>query len=373
MAREEKKPVELRAVDDEVAPVVEVVRLENRETARNPKDEEPVFLGPLTANREPSRLDLPSRDELELRTHQPGIEVLVDVDQPNADLMEESWGEDAARGHSIPWGWFVLIGLAIAGAVVWSLGHVREADEQALQIREKTESVLEKEEREENEARELVNRIEESLRYFFNATKVDSLASRVRHPERVLPLMRKYHMRHPVFRSPMRTVRILQPLTLDNRTNFWIASVVLANGQMHNLVIEIDGDDKPLIDWETLVCDQPLPWDEFALERPAGASHDFRVYVERDLFFSHEFADSDRWLCFRLTALESEETLFGYVAVDSVEAQTLVDLLEANAGRRTSMILRLGIPEGLQSRRGVMIEKVISPRWIYLDPPDSTP
>jgi hypothetical protein len=171
----------------------------------------------------------------------------------------------------------------------------------------------------------------------------------------------------------MRTVRVLQPLTLDNRTNFWIASVVLANGQMHNLVIEIDGDGKPLIDWETLVCDQPRPWDEFALERPAGTSLDFRVYVERDMFFSHEFADSDRWLCFRLTALESEETLFGYVAVDSVEAQTLVGLLEANAGRKTSMILRLGIPEGLQSRRGVMIEKVISPRWLYLDPPDSTP
>jgi len=78
-------------------------------------------------------------------------------------------------------------------------------------------------------------------------------------------------------------------------------------------------------------------------------------------------------LCFRLTALDSEETLFGYAAVDSLEAQTLLQLMEANGGRKTSMILRLGIPEGLQSRRGVMIEKVISPRWIYLDPPESTP
>ena len=372
MAREERKPVELRAVDDEVAPVVDVVRLENQETARNPK-EEPVRLGPLTANQEPSRLDLPNRDELELRTHQPGIDLLIDADNLNADLQEEGWGQGSVRSHPIPWGWFALIGLAIIGAVVWSLGNVREADDQADQIRMETESVLAKEEREEKEARELINRIEVSLRNFFNATTVDALARSVRQPGRVVPLMRKYHARNPVLRSPLRTVRVLQPLTLDNRTNFWVASVVLADAQLHNLVIEIDAAGNPLIDWETLVCDQPMPWDEYALKRPAGRSLDFRIYVERDIFFSHEFSDSERWLCFRLTALDSEETLFGYAAVDSLEAQTLLQLMEANGGRKTSMILRLGIPEGLQSRRGVMIEKVISPRWIYLDPPESTP
>ena len=372
MAREEKKPVKLRAVDDEVAPVVKVVRLENQKTAQNTK-EEPVRLGRLTPNLEPSRLDVPSRDDLELRTHQPVIEVLIDSENFNLDHLEEGWGERSARKHPIPWGWFALIGLTISGAVVWALSHVREADVQADQIRVETESALAKEEREISEAHELVTRIEDSLRYFFNATTVDSLAKMVRQSERVNPLMLKYYMIHPVFRSPLSMVRVLQPLTLENRTNFWIASVVLANGQKHNLVIETEEDGNPLIDWETFVCDQPLPWDEFALERPAGTSLDFRVYVERDMFFSHEFADSDRWLCFRLTALESEETLFGYVAVDSEEAQALLNLLEANAGRKTSMILRLCIPEGLQSRRGVMIEKVISPRWMYLDPPGSPP
>jgi hypothetical protein len=116
-----------------------------------------------------------------------------------------------------------------------------------------------------------------------------------------------------------------------------------------------------------------MPWDEFALKRPAGTSLDFRVYVERDMFFSHEFADSRRWLCFRLTALDSEETLFGYAAADSGEARKMLDLLEENGGRKSSMILRLAIPEGLQSRRGVVIEKVINSRWIYLDPPESAP
>jgi len=42
-----------------------------------------------------------------------------------------------------------------------------------------------------------------------------------------------------------------------------------------------------------------------------------------------------------------------------------------NQGRRASIIVRLTVPDGVQSRRGVVIERVLSPRWIYLDPPDT--
>ena len=51
------------------------------------------------------------------------------------------------------------------------------------------------------------------------------------------------------------------------------------------------------------------------------------------------------------------------------EAQ--VKLLNENQGHRTSMILRITVPEGLQSRRGVVIEKLMSPRWLYLRPPEA--
>lgn len=364
--------MELRPVDDEVAPAPVVVRLSNRETERNPRDEKPIRLGPQASSEAPSRLDLPDRGEIELRTHQPGIEALIETETSNPDLTEQNWGEASVRRHPIPWGWFALIALAIAAAVVWSLSHVREADTQADQIRVETESVLAREEREETEARVLIDRIEDSLRFFFNATTVEFLARNVRHPERVLPLMRQYYARQSVSSGRMRSIRVLQPLTLENRGNFWMASVLLTNGQLQNLIIEIDASGQPLIDWETMVCHQPMPWDEFARERPAGTSLDFRVYAEQDSFFSHEFADSGRWLCFRLTALDSEETLFGYISADSGEARGLLDLIDANRGGKVSLILRLGIPEGLQSRRGVMIEKVINSRWLFIDAPDST-
>jgi hypothetical protein len=370
MAREERKQVVLRPVDDEVVPVVGVVRLENPETGHKPKREEPMLLGDQEDVQAPSRLHLPSREEVELRTHQPGIDVLIESTTVVPEFTEDTWGEGAARKDPVPWGWFALVGLALAGALIWSLINLKESETQAGQIRENTRSVLASEEEEEKAARELVERIEAALKRYFTTVTVESLARQVRQPERVLPLMRNYYARHPLRANSIASVRALQPVTLDNRANFWIASVTLFDGANPNLVIEIDPAGSPLIDWETQVCYQPMPWDEFARDRPEGRSLDFRVYAEKDSFFSHEFSDAGGWLCFRLTTLGAEESMFGYVRADSEEARKLLDVIQNNGSGPASLILRLGIPERLQSRQGVVIEKVLSTRWIYLDPPE---
>ena len=147
-----------------------------------------------------------------------------------------------------------------------------------------------------------------------------------------------------------------------------MARITLADGESRNVIIETTADGAKL-DWETLVAHQPMDWDEFATKRPEGTSMDFRVYVERDNFFSHEFADSDQWISLRLTALDADETLFGYTKAGSETAMEILDLLNAQQGRATSMILRLHEPEGIQSRRGVVIEDMLSPRWLYVRPP----
>lgn len=370
MAREGKKQVVLRPVDDEVLPVGEVVRLENPETGHKAKRDQPVRLGDQEAVQPPSRLDMPNREEFELRTHQPGIDVLIHSNTMVPELTEDTWGEAAVRKNPVPWGWFALVGLALAGAVVWSLINLEESQMQAGQIRETTRSVLASKQEEDKAARELVERIEAALKRYFTTVLVESLAPQVRQPERVMPLMRNYYASQPLQMRSIASVRTIQPVTLDDRANFWIAAVTLSDGAQPNLFIEIDPAGNPHIDWETQVCHQPMPWDEFARDRPEGRSLDFRVYAENDSFFSHEFSDAGGWLCFRLTALGAEEPMFGYVRADSGEARKLLDLIQKNGGRPTSLILRLSIPERLQSRQGVVIEKVLSTRWIYLDPPE---
>jgi len=374
MARDDK-PLRLRPVDEDgVEEPTPVVRLDNRETESRAREAKPIRLGPApdetNVNR---RLVLPDKEEIELRTHQPGIDVLIEAETANPDLLEEKWGEESIRKNPVPWGWFALIGLIITGAVIWSVTRVNKAEDQAQQIRSVTRSTMVDEENEEREAALLVDRIDKTIRSFFTATSVSSLNHMIRQPERVIPLMKQYYRNGTIAANPVRNVKGLQPLTLDNRGNFWMATTSLTNGKTQNLIIEIDGTGTPKIDWETLVCYQPMKWDDFVSQRPAGTSLDFRVYAERDNFYSHEFSDSKQWISFRLTSLDSDETVFGYARAGSTEAMELLDLLVKNNGRKSTVILRLSIPEGLRSHRGVVIEKLMSPRWLYLDPPESDP
>ena len=363
------KPLELRAIDEDAEASEPVILLANAETAAR---EKPVRLGPTIEDlMDHKRLDLPDRDENELRTHQPGIDAIIGPGQNDPELLEEGWGEQSAARNPIPWGWFALLGLTIFWAIIWSLSQLDETDEQTVLLRQEARSALVDDEKEELEAARLIDRIDQALRDYFRATSVGELADRVRFPERVLPLMRDYHADQPVFLGEVKAIKALQPLTLDNRGDFWRARVALAGGRQRDVLMQITGSGEVLIDWETLVCHQPMKWDDFALRRPAGTSLDFRVYVEPDFFYSHEFTDSSKWVCYRLTASDSDETLFGYVQAESQEAQVLRETIAQNGGGKTSLILRITVPEGIKSRRGVVIEKVLSHRWIYLDPPDS--
>ncbi|MEO5913054.1 MAG: hypothetical protein ABIS50_02395 [Luteolibacter sp.] len=369
MAREEKR-IELKPVEESPVLKAPVVRLESVETQSRPKPVRLKLQGEET--KVSQRLNMPSRDEFELRTHQPGIEVLIESDAPNPDLFEKDWGGASGHHKQIPWGWFVLIGSMLSGAVIWSLSQVNDSGSQAMQVREETATVLKKDAREEQEAGDLLKRIDTSTRRFFKATSIAEMLPLIRHPERVRPLMELYYAQFPVLPHKIVETRRLEPLTLDHQTNFWLSVLQLDDHKTRNLVLDVPDSGDPLIDWETLVCYQPMDWDTFARERPAKKSLDFRVYVEADNFYSHEFADSTKWTCFRLTALGAEESVFGYAKANEPLANGILDLVNRNQGRPCSLILRISIPEGLQSRSGAVIEKLMSPRWLYIDPPDSS-
>jgi hypothetical protein len=369
MAREEKR-VELKTVEDVPATKAPVIRLESDETLQRPK--KPVRLG--VQQEEPKvsqRLDLPARDEFESRTHQPGIEALIEPEEVDPNFLEKDWGRQTTHQRQIPWGWFVLLGLVLAGAALWSLSGAGKSDEKTEAAPVDTAALVVSDAKEDEEAAQLIDRIDRVTRQYFQATNVDDLLRSARQPDRVRPLMESYYGGKSVPSNPLVRTLQLQPLTLENRANFWVQAVELADGSTPNLIAEILENGEPKIDWETLVCYQPMKWDTFATERPAGTSFDFRVYVEPDNFFSHEFSDSTIWNCFRLTTLDSEETLFGYSKINDPLSTELLKLLKENRGRMTSMILRVSVPQGIQSRRGVVIEKLMSPRWLYLNPPEA--
>jgi hypothetical protein len=105
-----------------------------------------------------------------------------------------------------------------------------------------------------------------------------------------------------------------------------------------------------------------MNWDQVVKSRPAPYRGDFRVYVALDSFYNYEFEDSDKYQSFKLTALNSEEVIHGYVVRGS-EAFRVIELsLKQNGNKKVPMLLRLNLQEGLQSKSGVLIEDVVAPR-----------
>jgi hypothetical protein len=303
----------------------------------------------------------------ENRPHHPDIEALIDQQPAHAEDTEQTWGDEKHSNRTYPWGWFVLGGAALVGAITWSLMSVKKSHEVAETIRIHTAVSVVDEAAEQREAENLVNNIETALRSYFAAASIESRLQWVRFPERVEPMMRTYAEAFPQTPSPLQTIRVLQPLPIEHQTQFWMASVELAKGERRELLIECM-DKGPRIDWETMVCYQPMPWDEFAARNAIGKSLDFRLYVEPSSFYSHEFRNEAEWACYRLSAPNAEQVMFGYVRRGTELDAELSKL--TNDGRRVSLILRLQIPPSMKSPMGVVIENLMSPRWLHLTLPE---
>jgi len=368
MAREKKK-LSLKTVDETIVQPTPVTRIENHETQQQAK---PLRLQVLESELGVSqRLELPDATDLDdLRTHQPGVEALDDQIH-EANFIEQSWAPDSVGNKNIPWAWFVLIALILAGGLIWSLALVKSSTPKIEAQQSVADTIFQKNLQEDEEAGRLVDYLESTARKFLTASSIDEMIPFIRHAERVTPLMRAFYASHPLDHLQVKKLTKLQPITLDDRGNFWQLSFETIPNKTTSLLVEVLKSGEAKIDWETFAHYQPMDWDVFAKERPAGSSFEFRVYLEPDNLFSHEFKNSNVWNCYKLTALGSQETLFGYAKVGSETAETLAKLIAENSNQKAAGTLRIHIPLGIQSKMGVVIEKVMAPRWIYLDSPVS--
>ena len=332
------------------------------------RDLPPVRLGPEEpVGNEPSKLEVVDKDLVQSRSQEPGIDELLGQDTSIAESQERGWGRPW-RDKPITTGWIALAALILGGALIWSVTRLKQADPTVEGFRSNAETAVARNQADEIEATRIVENAEAALRAFFNAATADEIQPWIRHPDRVMPLVREHGGGRWAKPIPVRSIQQLVPLTLGRRTEFWVASVELEDASVCNLYLEVMPDGKVLIDWETLVGYQPMAWATFATDGPTGVSMEFRVYIENDTFHSHEFSSSDKWTCFRLTANESDEPMFGYVTKGGTTEALIQEMLAASASGKASAILRLSIPEQLMARRSAVIEAVINDSWIYLDP-----
>jgi hypothetical protein len=356
-------PPKLRVIDEDAADTGAVFRLGTDGVSGGRVRRLPGPPPPET----PERLESETRERFEGRSVEPGVEAILDLPEPAANI-EQPWGGQDDRAPGIPYGWFVLIFLMLAGGGLWSLRAMRQGEiKQEVQHEEVRDKVA-REAAANQVASRLVERVEEGIAAYLAADEIGEILPWVRQPERVRPLIEETWKSQP--KRPLKFSRMasFQAADLEGRP-FWVVQAEVAEGEIQNLLIEQVGETEIKIDWETHVCHQPMPWDRYVAERPAGEALDFRVTAVPDTFFNHEFSDDGSWRCFRLMAKDSEEFLFGYAKAGGEVADELDALGRDTPGRIATVVLRLrALPES-NTARGVVIEQVVSPRWLLLDEP----
>jgi hypothetical protein len=348
----------LRVLDDgDEGPAQEVVRL---------KSADPIFVPVAKIEKAPppesaERIEAAARENYEGRSIEPTIDAILDP-QEMAENIERPWGEAGTRIGGLPYGWLVLFGALALGIGVWSLRSMKKGEEKVIQVQETVREKAQQDELEDAGARELVGAVEKTVESYLAADTLERILPVVRDPQRVRPLIEETWAANPPRRLRFKRLAMFQPALLDGKS-FWVVRADVEEGPSQNLLLEQTGDREVKVDWETHVCYQPMPWDRFAKERPVDESMEFRVWVVPDTLYSHEFSNTGKWSCFRLTAKDSEEHLFGYAAADSETAKVLRAYCAGSRNGTATVILSLRVPEQSASPRGVVIEKVVEPRW----------
>lgn len=367
---ERESDARLRVVDDEASPSEEVLRLK-KDRREDKVAAEPVARVPVAPKPEEAmRLDVGEVED-ERRTHEPDIDVIIDGREESVD-PEEEW----TREHKpVPYGWFVLIAVAVIVAVVAATMAGR-SDEPTETERAREASVerSEAKEADEREAAELVAAVERRIDAYLRADSVEALLPHVRHRERVEPLARQWYESHEFEPRGLDEMVVFEPINLEGRT-FWKALVTIDGGaagdqESEPILLEQFDDGSVRVDWETSVCFQPMAWDDYVRDRPEGEPMDFRVMVAPDAggLYSHEFRDESKWRAFRLTTRGSDEYAIGYLRRGSRMESRIYDLFVENRGRPLALVVRLARPAGTLSPRGVVMEELLSPHWLLVDP-----
>lgn len=354
----------LRVIDETPEEPSEVVRLGARGVAVEPVERLPGR----KVQEAPERLESEVHESFEGRSLEPGVEAILDQ-QAQAENVEQPWGTGDGRLVGVPYGWFVLILLALVGAGVWSLMAMRLGEKKLEIDHGAVREMVAKEVDANKTASVLVDRVEEVVAAYLRADTIEEILPWIRDPERVKPMIEDAWKSEPKSRMKFERMAVFRPANLGLRP-FWVVSAEVADGEVQNLLVEQIGETEVKVDWETHVCRQPMPWKAYVEGRPDGSALDFRVWAVPDQFFSHEFSDGKKWRCFRLTAKGAEEHLFGYALSGSEVSRELESLCRNSAGMRASAVLRLRIPEGSVSPLGVVIEKIVAPRWMILAEPD---
>lgn len=276
--------------------------------------------------------------------------------------------QDKRRWRVPALGWFVFAGLLIGVIIVVLKIFLHEPPSPEEQSNALQQELAEPGQGELKQVRSTLERMNDCTREYLGATDIGQKLAHARHPRRVKPLMEQYYKNHPMAAQQFHQFETYRAVVIDNG-HFVLGSVVMADGSKQDLLLEQLQSGSFKVDWESDVCYQAMPWEEFIIKRPAEPLV-MRVIASPDNFYAYGF-DEERYDCFQLTTRGSDDYVFGYTLKGgeaSIAMRTLflqARKLTTRAAEPVTLVLRF--PEDSRSNRCVHIDRMMAPRWIFVN------
>ena len=295
----------------------------------------------------------------------------LEVSEPDAVLEladpEEEWDEAEATRLKVPFGFVALGGVVILGFVIWA-AVVGLQGEKAVESKvQDVASKLEQEEEENRSALDFAKELDLVARKYLAAKTISEKAKYIRDRERVVPLMKDFYSRKELEPESCERVTSFSPLGLENQS-FMLVGLEMSNASGDEktkwIMVEQTEDNRVLVDWEADVAYQPIPLEEYLVRKPTEPVR-LRLLVQKDHFYNYEFSDAERYLSVKLTDRDSDHYLFGYLERGSKAHDVVEELLQDNPLGYDPMIVQVRFMPDTESKRSVLVERIVEPRWIY--------
>lgn len=277
---------------------------------------------------------------------------------PNA--IEQEWGQ---KKNAIPRGWVVLFILFLGGVCY---GMYRVVMKNRIAEQGIVSSNLVVNQPAVDTAYDLVQSIDSRVKRYLAARTIDEKLLHVRHAAQMRCRMEIYYTKHPLKAEECELVTNYKPLTVNGRT-FWKVLAIKGENQSEWISLEQISDTEVLIDWDSQVDFEILPWDDYLCE-PSFGPMVYRLQVEETHRYVAEFMNESEWACYSLTKPKSDEILYGYVRRNTMTHESLRNALQNGSNE---MILKIQASIAMKAKNSVVIQELISDSIFRVDPPKS--
>lgn len=193
---------------------------------------------------------------------------------------------------------------------------------------------------------------------FLAATTAEERLALVRNPEGARAVLSSFVDEAKAFPIAYSQMRRMGVASANGDMRFERYAVTMDDGS-RRLICVAETPQGPLVDYQAFARFGTASWEELLAGSPG---EEVRAVAQPSYYFSHEFADDQKWTAFRLSNPDWPDALTGYALVGSATAGVLKEILSKLPKQRVTLKLRA---EGKSHEdKQVVIEKVLASGWL---------